>query len=410
LNLLYLTPQLPFPANSGGKIKSFKMIQYLSEHYDLSLGCLIKEDQSLHITKFLNEVNVKKIYSEIVDKPRSLKNYLLSYFSQKPLSVYRNFSASFEQEISKIIYDYDVVFVDHFLMFQYIPEDYKGRVLLHQHNAEYVMWSRYAELQQNIFLKVALKLESSRIRKYEKLICDEATMVLASPNDIVELEKLSPEAKFHETFHLGDDKLLQFYHPGFELENANLTYIGSLDWKANEDGLRWFIENVWEGVLFQNPSAKLNIIGKGASSDFNEFCNRFNNIEILGYVESLEEALMNSKVLIAPLRFGSGMKVKTINSLYTGIPLVTTSVGAEGIDIENGVHACIEDSVKGQIDSINKLIAERNSWELIGGEARELAKIKYTWKKNLNNLKEVIDGGSQICEHQIQGVREKYAA
>lgn len=410
MNLLYLTPQLPYPTNSGGKIKSAKMIQYLSEHYDLSLGCLIKEGQSQHISEFLRTTKVKNLYSEIVDKPRSIKNFLLSLLHQKPLSVYRNFSSSFFQEVSKVIYDYDIVFVDHFLMFQYIPEDFKGRVILHQHNAEYVMWERYSKLQNNILHKLVLRFEANRIKNYESEICSNSHFVLASPNDIVELKKISPRANYRETFHLGDDKLLHFFHSGFELENSNLTYIGSLDWKANEDGLRWFIENVWEGVLYQNPKAKLNIIGKGSSEDFSAFCNRFNSIEIFGFVEKLEDILMKTKVLIAPLRFGSGMKVKTINSLYTGIPLVTTSIGAEGIEIENGQHACIENSAQGQVDSINKLISDKFFWESIGGSARELAKSKYTWKRNLNNIKEVIDGSSEVCEHQVQSVREKNAA
>ena len=410
MKVLFLTPQLPYPSNSGGKIKSFKMIEFLGENYDLDLGFLVKKDQVGHISNFLSKVTVGKTFSEILDRPRSLINFVKSLVHHKPLSVYRNFSKDFYSEISKKIYEYDLVIVDHFLMFQYVPKDFKGKVVLHQHNAEFVMWERYANITGNLIKKLVLKFESSRIKNYESTICKKSDVVLATSNDIEKLLEISPKTNFQETHHLGDDLLLKFFHPGFDINNNQISYVGSLDWQANEDGLRWFIENVWSEILFKKPGAKLKIIGKGSSSDFEKFCHRYENITLLGFVESLENELKNTKVLIAPIRFGSGMKVKTVNSLYTGIPLVTTTVGAEGINIIDDIHYCKADTAAEQIDSIIKLMEDKAYWEHIGGEARELSKSTYTWKKNLQNLKEVVDGCNQVCQHPIQSTEQKNAA
>jgi glycosyltransferase involved in cell wall biosynthesis len=410
LKVLFLTPQLPYPSNSGGKIKSFKMIQFLGEHYDLDLGFLVKKDQISSISDFISQVKVGETYSKVLDRPRSIINFVKSLFYHKPLSVYRNFSPDFYTEISKKIYKYDLVIVDHFLMYQYIPKDYKGKVILHQHNAEFIMWKRYAELTNNIIKKLVLNYESNRIQKYESKICNKSDVVLAASNDIEHLSKISTSAKFSETHHLGDDQLLKFFHPGFNHSHDQITYVGSLDWQPNEDGLRWFIENVWQDILYKRPDAELKIIGKGASSDFESFCHRYEKINLLGFVESLEEELSQTRVLIAPLRFGSGMKVKTINSLYTGIPLVTTTVGAEGIDIIDKLHFCKADTAQEQIESILKLMEDKDYWEHIGGEARELSKLNYTWKNNLKNLKEVVDGCNKVCEHSIQSTEQKIAA
>lgn len=410
MKVLFLTPQLPFPSNSGGKIKSFKMIEFLGENYDLDLGFLVKKDQVGHISEFISKVNVGTTFSKVLDRPRSVFNFIKSLINHKPLSVYRNFSSEFSTEISKKAYSYDLIIVDHFLMFQYIPKDFKGKVILHQHNAEFVMWRRYANLTTNIIKKVILKFESNRIKKYEAKICNSSSIVLATSNDIEELSKISPSATFQETHHLGDDELLKFFHPGFSLNTNQVTYVGSLDWQANEDGLRWFIENVWQDLLYRKPGAELKIIGKGCSSDFEKFCHRFEKISLLGFVESLEAELEKTKVLIAPIRFGSGMKVKTINSLYTGIPLVTTTVGAEGINIIDKTHYCKADSEIEQVESIIRLMEDKDYWEHIGGEARELAKSIYTWKKNLKNFKEVIDGCNKICQHPVQSTEQKIAA
>jgi glycosyltransferase involved in cell wall biosynthesis len=386
------------------------MIEFLGQNFELSLGYLVKKHQLKIVSDFVSKVNISKSYSKIVDRPRNIKNLILSMFKNIPLSVYRNYDSEFKTNISKEIYSYDVVIVDHFLMAQYVPKDFKGKVILHQHNAEFVMWERFSKISNNFVKKLLLKFESLRIKKYEAKICSRANVVLASPNDIQILKNISSDTEYKETFHLGDDSLLQFYHPGFSRAQEQITYIGSLDWEANIDGLRWFIESCWQDILFENPKATLKIIGKGVSEDFKSFCNKFEKIELLGFVDSLEDELSKTKVLIAPLRFGSGMKVKTINSLYTGIPLVTTSIGAEGISIEDEVHFCKADKADEQVRAISKLMSEKDYWDHIGGEARELAKRKYTWKKNLENLKEVIDGGNKVCEHHVQSTKEKFAA
>ncbi|WP_127717981.1 glycosyltransferase [Halobacteriovorax sp. HLS] len=410
MKLLFLTPQLPFPSNSGGKIKTFKMIEHFGNQYDLSLGVLIKKDQVSLIPEFMSRVKVSQTFSEVVDKPRTIVNFLKSLFARKPLSVFRNYSSSFKVELSKNIYNYDTVVVDHFLMFQYIPQDYKGKIIFHAHNAEFLMWSRYSKLSTNVIKKFLLFFESKRIRQYERKICKKSNVVLASPNDILELKKLAPSTEFRETFHLGDDGLLRFYHPGFDSCQEQISYVGSLDWQPNEDGLRWFISNVWNEFHFKFPKATLSIIGKGASEDFAEFCNKYENVELHGFVENLENELSKTKVLIAPLRFGSGMKVKTINSLYTGIPLVTTSVGSEGIEIVDQMHYCKADTARDQLHSLTQLFTDKDFWEHIGGEARELAKVKYTWKNNLNNITEVINGSSEVRKYRIQSTEEKFAA
>ena len=101
MKVLFLTPQLPYPANSGGRIKSFKMIEYLGQNYDLDLGYLVKKDQVSIVSEFMGKVKISKSFSRIVDRPRSFKNFCMSLLKNIPLSVYRNYDSEFKTKISK---------------------------------------------------------------------------------------------------------------------------------------------------------------------------------------------------------------------------------------------------------------------------------------------------------------------
>lgn len=166
--ILFLTPQLPYPPISGGVIKSFKLVSYLAVHYQLGLMCFLKNDDSIHEKEFVSSINLADYYSESIDKPRSIKNLLKSYLHRVPLSVYRNFSLSFKQKVAESINNYDIVFVDHFLMFQFIPSNFRGRIVLHQHNAEYVMWERMAKNEKSWIKSLIIVIESNRLKKFEE--------------------------------------------------------------------------------------------------------------------------------------------------------------------------------------------------------------------------------------------------
>ena len=393
MKILFLTPQLPYPAVSGGLIKTLKMIQFLSNLHDVEVGFFIKEESikvSEDLASFKKLVAVK-VFHRNLNVERTGLNFLKSIMYKVPLSIYRNKDSAFAKLCKEKSQHYDVIFVDHFLMFQYVPEEWHKKIILHQHNAEFIMWDRYADTQHNVLKKILLRFESERIKKYEKYIIERATSVLASTNDIALLSSLSHrKINFTETLHLGDEELLEAPALVFEQTTFSLLYIGTLTWEANREGLLWFLKNVWSDLKKKFPALVFDIVGKNNDSAiFSEWL-QDKQIKWHGFVDDLSPFYNNARVSVAPLNFGSGIKVKVINALYRGLPMVTTTIGVEGLVLKQGEEIFISDNSSEQCDYISMLLTDKVVWERFSTNSRAIAHSLYSWDGVLKKINQVI--------------------
>jgi len=384
--LLLITIELPFPANSGGRIKSWNMIKALSEHYEVSVVSPLKYGSDL-VDNFKKSISIEKLYSSEVVKERSARNLLTSYLQQVPLNVYRSQSDVLRRTVADIADQFDIILLDHYEAFQYLPKDYKGKVILHTHNATYLMWERYAIQGDSLAMRLAARLEAFRVKRYERRACNSADLIFAAPNDIDNLCKLGcSREKFKETYHLGDDSQLLLKELSFDSTEEQLFYVGTLSWEANVDGLLWFFEEIWPQLKQKRPSLKFLIAGSKPDQRLIEAAKTLKDIELLGYVEDLEPYFKSSRLFIAPLRFGAGIKVKVLNTMCRGLPIVTTSVGAEGLAVKNFEHMAIADNAEDTCTAIEQLLDDPAAWQLIRDESRNIIRAKYTWKRVLGDM------------------------
>lgn len=390
--ILFLTPRLPYPAISGGVVKSNKMVDYLSRNYDLSMGFFLKDDDGKNVDHYLATLSLRKCFYIGLYIARSGDSFLRSIFFNVPMSVYRNKSSIMKKEIENMAKDCDVIIVDHFLMFQYVPAKFTGRIVLHQHNAEFVLWQRFSDTQRNLIKRALIAFEAFRIKKYESFLMKNSHCVLAAPNDIEVLSPLIDDnKKFVETYHLGDEKLLEEPELEFSGTSKSLLYIGTLTWEANRDGLYWFLEKIWPSLKINTPELIFNIIGKLQDQTLFTRWLSDPNIKWHGFVDDLCPFYNSARVFVSPLRFGSGIKVKVINSLYRGLPVVTTSVGTEGLTVINEQHVCICDTEKKYVKMVEKLLSDKDYWYKVSRQSRALAREKYTWDYVLKNLSKAIE-------------------
>ena len=391
--LLFLTPQLPYPPISGGTIKSWRLIEFLGEKYDVFAAYFLKHEDSIHQAVFLEKVQLSGYYSEGIEIGRSAITFLKSNVLGIPLNLYRNRSINFSNKIAALARDMDVIFVDHYEMYQHIPDQFKGKVVLHQHNCEYLMWDRFAKVEPSFAKRMALKNQAWRIKDYERKICNSSDAVLAAPNDIEELKKIgATETTYYETYHLGNEELLGKDPLLFDSSQKALLFVGTLTWEANVDGLIWFLNEGWPVIKSRHSDLVFYIVGKNPDDRIVKIVNQLGEDVILtGFIDDLEEYFVKARVFISPLRFGSGIKVKVMNAMYRGIPTVTTSVGAEGLAVEHGRHLMINDDIRSTVDSIDQLLTDRELWWNLHNDSRTLVREKYTWASVLSIVRESID-------------------
>ncbi|UTW60917.1 glycosyltransferase [bacterium SCSIO 12741] len=386
--VLFLTTQLPFPPESGGVLKSWNLVKALAAHHELGMVTLLKGKDERHEAEFRKQVEIRDYQSYPCDNPRNLKTVVNSYLRSRTLNIYRNYSPQAKAGIEQLAASYDLLIADHYEMFQYVPANFKGRVILHEHNAEYVMWDRFASVENNLLRKNVLFLESRRIKNAEKQYCRRADRIWAAPNDQQALQKLGiPAQKFATTYHLGNDALLQEPDLIFKQTELNLAFIGTLSWEANIDGVIHFLKNIFPKILDKKPETTFTIIGKDADSRLKKAASPYGNqVVFTGFVPELEPWLSKARVFVLPLRFGSGMKVKFLDAMYRGIPVVSTPVGAEGLEVRHEKEAMITADPVQFAEACLLLLEDTEKWNEMSQVSRQLARDRYTWKAHLQDL------------------------
>lgn len=402
--LLFITTELPYPAQSGGKVKSLKLLQALAQSYEVTLACPLKMDDVQHVGAFHAISPCHDHIHEAVNIPRTPGNLAMSYLRGIPLNVHRTHSEQLQSNIAAIASQHDIVFLDHFEVFPYLPKQYQGLTVYHAHNAYFKMWERFSQLPGNPAMRLAAHIEARRVKRYEASVANATDLTFAAPNDARELTGagVTPE-KIHDTFHLGDDQQLELPELQYANTQKKLMYVGFLGWEPNTQGLLWFIEQVWPGLVERHPDLVFDIVGKGPDQRLQQAAARWDGITLKGFVPDLQDIYKDSRVSVAPLLFGSGMKVKVLDAMARGMPTVTTSVGAEGIEMESGTHMLIADDPVGMVAQVDRLLTDPDLWQCLQINSRALIAARYTWRQLFVQMHRTLDIGlrdkaSKACD------------
>jgi len=392
--LLFITPELPYPTQSGGKLKSLKLLHSLAERYDVTLACPLKMDDAKYAEEFHGVSPCSEHLHEAVSIPRNPRSLVTSYLRGVPLNVHRTGNPKLKGKIEALADSYDVIFLDHYEVYPYLPASYEGLTVYHAHNAYFKMWQRYAELPGNPALRIAARIEASRVRIFEAAVASATDITFAAPNDASELIAQGvPVKKMHNTFHLGDDRQLELPDLRYEDTHKKLMYVGFLGWEPNAQGLLWFVEQVWPLLLEIHPDLLFDIVGKNPDPRLQKAVADFDGITLRGFVPDLQTVYQDSRVSVAPLLFGSGMKVKVLDAMARGMPTVTTCVGAEGIEIENGKHLLVADAPSMTANHIDALLTEPELWQRLQHHSRALIREQYTWRELFNQMHRSLQTG-----------------
>ncbi|MCG7547218.1 glycosyltransferase family 4 protein [Pseudoalteromonas sp. Of7M-16] len=379
--MLFISPREPVNVAGGGLYKTKRLLAYFREKFHVKEFYLTESSSVSQENIYQVKINDKKYQP-------TLANLMGSYIAGVPLSVYRNTPEDFDSKrFNELASWADIIFVDHFFMYQFVPDSFAGKIIFHEHNAEFNIWERRASIEGNILKSLLLKREAKRVFQYEKKSALASDLVFAAPNDIACLKDAGCDtARFATTYHLGEDSLLNTALNNFHGLENNLVFLGGLDWEPNFNGVLWFLENCWDTLRSEtNGEVKLHLIGK-ISEQQKVQLSEYSGVVCLGFVDDLNDALSQAKVFICPLQFGSGMKVKNITACYKGLPVVTTSIGAESIEFVDGENCLIADQPREFVDAIRSLLDSNELCAEIGANARAMSEKQYSWEEMLNSM------------------------
>lgn len=362
--VLFVTPVCPgTESHSGGLQVTLERIKSLAIYADVTIAA-IGQAGDTSLTLAIPGVQAIHIAGEV--KPRNAKTYIQSLLSGVPISILRNKSREFLALCSRLESSkWDCIYADHWLVWPAV-RGFKGSPrVLHLHNAEHMLFARAAE-KQKMPLKLPVALEAHRVAAYLKRACAEAD----------EVHYLS-SADQEEVRKIGDLKEGLVFNPNVEIESqrygrfgGNLLFAGTLSWQPNEEGLVWFIQEV-SSILPRTLT--LDLLGGQPTPRLQELTDRSSGCQLhwQGRVPSVKPFYDAASIFIAPLLSGSGIKIKILNALSHGLPVVTTSIGIEGFPREWRDCIQVGDSPEEFAAAIRRLFYDRELWERASSEAQK---------------------------------------
>jgi glycosyltransferase involved in cell wall biosynthesis len=394
MRILFLTFQFPFPPDNGARIKTLSILDYLRPLHDVTVLCLTRRAPDDEQRRWANAFS--DVRWVVLDRGRNPLTLARSYRSGVPLSIERNGSEEMSRMVAEALAEaeHHAVFVDGWLMAQYLPEHLTGLKLLHEHNAEYVIWERQARLERGGLRKILVGREARRVRAYEAGLMPRFDAVFAvSEQDRAALVDLGADpGRALVLPNLPDPSLLEMPALRFEGSQPLILYFGTLSWQPNIEGLERFITQVFPLVRREAPQARLLIAGRDAPAALERLARGTTGVDYMGPVADAETLYRKARVFVEATRSGGGTKLKILNALARGLPAVASSEAAEGIDATAREHLLIAEDDEAMAGEIASLLSDAALWAMLSENGRALVRKKYVAATAFAVLDEVLSG------------------
>ncbi|NLU51899.1 MAG: glycosyltransferase [Clostridiaceae bacterium] len=228
-------------------------------------------------------------------------------------------------------------------------------------------------------MKSYARLQFEKVYKYESRIVGDFDRCFAiTEKDRERIERMNSRARV-SVVPAGVD--ISYFCPmDVPMEPYSIVSVASMDWPPNVEGILWFTAKIWPLVKQEIPQAAVYVVGKNPPPEIKKLASE-EGIVVTGFVDDVREYMARATVLVVPLRTGGGMRIKILNALAMGKAVVSTSVGCEGIDVENNKNIYIADTEEEFAQRIIELLKDKGKREELGGEGLKLVREKYRWER-----------------------------
>jgi glycosyltransferase involved in cell wall biosynthesis len=386
LTILQITNRVPYPLNDGGNIASYNVTKYLNRSGNKVILASLNTKKHYQDPSVLSDI--AKVYTTDIDTSITLSGLLKGLFSKTPYNVSRFVSEEFNFLLEKIIKEEkpDVIHFEGIYLSIYvksIKKITKAPLSLRSHNIEYEIWKRTAQNEKNPLKKWYLNNLSSKIKRFELKNMHGFNAILPiTERDADFYRKNNYKGKI-KTVSAGVDLELYRYKKQ-ATEKIDLFFLGSLEWIPNIQGVEWYLENIWPVLRKNNPELTLHIAGKNMSEEMKK--RAVDGVVFHGTIPDARLFMNQHTVMIVPLLSGGGMRLKIVEAMALGKCIISTSIGAEGIEAKNNSEILIADTPAEFITVTEALIKRTISTDMIGDNARIVAQEKYSWEKLVGEI------------------------
>ena len=402
MKILLLCNKPPYPASEGGPMAMNSIITGLLEagHH---IKILAVNNEKYHVSEAdIPEEYKKKTGIELIDVDLSVRpmKAFLNLFTKKSYHVERFVSETFKSRLAEVLEKelFDVVQLEMLFMAPYVEtirEHSKAMIVLRAHNVEHKIWERVAKETKFFLKRWYINHLAKTLKEYELNALETVDGVAAiTRKDAAYFRKYCSKPVIDIPYGVYPEE----FTPKYEIEGKPKFYhIGSMNWMPNEEGIRWFIEEVLPKTIEKVPDFVYHLAGHNMPEWLTTLKNK--HVDVIGEVPDAKAFVAENDVAIVPLLAGSGIRIKIIESMAMGKTVITTRVGAEGILYNEEVNLIIAENIAKMVEAIRSIHENPQIAEKIGQEARKLVETTYDNRKIIARLLmfyEQIRPGSKI--------------
>ena len=387
MKILWLKTELLHPVDKGGKIRSYNMLKELKRNCHITYLTLDDGTADTNARELATEY-----CHELVCIPHRRREkftagfyleLLLNLISDLPYAIKKYESPAMRDEVAKRVANgsFDVLVCDFLAPAVNLPRTVQTPVVLFQHNVEAAIWKRHYEVQKSRLKKAYLLRQWQKMQRFERDACRRVECVVAvSEADAEMMQRQYGLAKVYE-IPTGVD--LDFFRPtsaGATRPNS-VVFTGSMDWLPNEDAMQFFIKEIMPPVRRAVPDLHLTIVGRSPYRSLVELAQREKNITITGRVEDVRPYMEQASAFIVPIRIGGGTRLKIYEAMAMEKPVISTTVGAEGLPVRDGVDLLLADDPKSFADALIRVLTDVGLASRLGRSAAGLVRQNFSWRR-----------------------------
>lgn len=393
MRILFLSLRCPFPPHRGDRIRNYSFIKQLAKDHAVTV---VSFAESREETNNIKELRSFCERAELVPFSRlqARKNCIFNFFSKNPLQIHYWRSTKMQRTIDNLLQqmDFELVHAHLFRMGQYVADCEGVPKMLDLCDSMALNLSRRIEIDRSAILPL-LKMEQKRVRDYEVEIArvfDHSTVVAQCDHDYL----LKQDSDLNlSVIPVGID--LDYFQPSNTDGGLNLLFTGTMDYFPNYDAAIYFHNEILPLIVAKHSEVTFSIVGNNPTNQVKQLAS--DNVTVTGYVPDVRVYFNRATVFVSPMRSGSGLQVKHLEAMAMGVPIVTTTIGAMGIEAIASQDLLVADTPHDFASHVNMLLNDRELRESIGNSGRKLIEEKYDWQILGKRLNEVY---SQITERK----------
>lgn len=385
MRILAVDEEIPYPPNSGKRLRTYKLFEQLAAEHEIKWLCRSLEGVE-YDSRGLLELGID---CEVIGPPIPRKSGLgfygslfANFFSRYPYVVARHRSGTMAARISEIARS-DGIDLIHCEWTPYavnmISPPVRLPAVLSTHNVESQIWQKTCRVQRNPLKKLYFLMQWKKMELFEKRQCRRFGRVLAVSEQDRRL--LSRWAPFDRIDVVPNGVDTDYFQPaGTDMEEPNsVVFLGSLDWHPNIDAVEYFIGSIWPLVTKSLDGCRFIVIGRNPSPALRRMLPPDGSVEVRADVPDVRPHLKSASACVVPLRIGGGSRIKILEAFAMAKALVSTTVGAEGLEVQPGKHLLLADTPVGFASALVRLLRDGEMRARMGAAARALVEERHRW-------------------------------